>query len=98
MELWRHTTVSPVGIGQKREDSLKGQTERDKWLRTLFIATRPYAYFGVDGGIGPSGILWYFCGGKQTNTGTGDCVSSRREQSAVELAGSCSAEFAFSPS
>lgn len=30
--------------------------------QTFFITTGPYAYFGVVGGIGPSGILRYFSG------------------------------------
>lgn len=30
--------------------------------QTFFIRTGPYAYFGVVGGIGPSGILRYFRG------------------------------------
>lgn len=29
---------------------------------TFFIATAPYAYFGVGGGIGPSGISRYYFG------------------------------------
>lgn len=36
-------------------------------MLTLFITTVPYAYLGVDGGSGPSGILRYFVEKIQTS-------------------------------
>lgn len=66
-------------------------------MRTLFIKTVPYAYFGVDGGIGPSGILRYFSGGKKKATHQEGRFLHDMKKGADEGMKSCRAAFVFSP-